>query len=711
MEKDGSVRVLHVEDDPDFADLTTRFLEEEDGRFEIETATSASEGLERLADDGFDCVVTDYDMPGKNGIEFLKAVRKSHPNLPFILFTGKGSEEVASKAISAGVTDYLQKGGTEKYTLLANRIDRAVTERRFREFRQDMGQDPLRLIEHLSDALFSLNEDWEFTYLNQAAEDLFRGDREELLNSDIWELFPEAKETPFYEQYHEAAVEGEPRTIEEPFEPWNRWYREYLYPSEDGLTVISKEITDEKQRELELSRSRELLGHVEKLTRVGGWEVDTETREQYWTDGTYRIHDLDPEGGFDPTVEDGFEFYHPEDRETIQEAVRNCISDGVPYDEELRFVTAEGRDRWVRTFGEPVRESGEITAIRGAIQDITEQKNREQELRTAKRRLDLALQQASGAVWEWNRETDELYWSSELLDMLGIPAGSFEGSIKEFEERLHPDDKETVEEAVEKAVETGGPYRVEQRLETKDGDYRWFDVRGQVVDEGGSMVGVGFDITERKKQEQRLQKQNERLDAFATMVSHDIRNPLQVAKGQLELAMKDCDSEHLDSVEGALMRMDDLIQDLLTLAREDTDMIEMETVELTELTEVCWQNTETGDTTVRIETDRYIRADPSRLQQLLENLFSNAVEHGGDGVNVTVGELPDGFYVEDDGSGIPEDEREEVFDVRYSMTEDGTGLGLNIVKQIAEAHGWSIHVTDGSHGGARFEITGVEAAE
>ena len=112
------------------------FLERGANRLAIETANSAAEGLAVLADrgvgvDGIDCVVSDYDMPERNGIEFLGAVRGEYPDLPFVLFTGKGSEEIASEAISVGVSDYLQKGsGTEQYDLLANRVTNLARARR-----------------------------------------------------------------------------------------------------------------------------------------------------------------------------------------------------------------------------------------------------------------------------------------------------------------------------------------------------------------------------------------------------------------------------------------------------------------------------------------------------------------------------------------------------------------------------------------------------
>lgn len=131
MSTDDTIYVLHVDDEPDFAELAATFLEREDERLVVTTVATASEGFEYLAEHDVNCVVSDHDMPGKNGIEFLKSVRETYPDLPFILYTGKGSEEVASDAISAGVTDYLQKeGGTDQYAILANRVVNSFRSRR-----------------------------------------------------------------------------------------------------------------------------------------------------------------------------------------------------------------------------------------------------------------------------------------------------------------------------------------------------------------------------------------------------------------------------------------------------------------------------------------------------------------------------------------------------------------------------------------------------
>ena len=137
------MRILHVDDNPNFADLVTTFLEREDERFSVTSATSAAEALDLIAEQPPHCIVSDYNMPGRDGIELLRSVRHEWPELPFILFTGEGSEAVASEAISAGVTDYLQKGtGSGQYKLLANRIANAVSHHRAKsELSRDIRQD------------------------------------------------------------------------------------------------------------------------------------------------------------------------------------------------------------------------------------------------------------------------------------------------------------------------------------------------------------------------------------------------------------------------------------------------------------------------------------------------------------------------------------------------------------------------------------------
>ncbi|MFW5917049.1 MAG: ATP-binding protein [Halorubrum sp.] len=263
----------------------------------------------------------------------------------------------------------------------------------------------------------------------------------------------------------------------------------------------------------------------------------------------------------------------------------------------------------------------------------------------------------------------------------------------------------------------GEKFPVEMRFSFVTGDAHTDsdDARDPKAFEEFDRVGVIRDIRDQRRREEALRRKNERLEEFASIVSHDLRNPLNVATGRLELALDECDSEHLDEVARAHERMESLIEDLLTLARDGAELEDLEPIRLDALVTECWEGVDTADATLRLDADRTIRADRSRLRQLLENLVRNAIDHGGGDVAITVGTVDDdgaaGFFVADDGTGIPETDRETVFETGYSTAADGTGFGLSIVESVAEAHGWNVRVTDADDGGARFEFTGVEVLD
>lgn len=191
-------------------------------------------------------------------------------------------------------------------------------------------------------------------------------------------------------------------------------------------------------------------------------------------------------------------------------------------------------------------------------------------------------------------------------------------------------------------------------------------------------------------------------------MAHDLRSPLAVAGGYLSLARKEDDTEELQAVAAALDRVEALIEDLLQLSNVRQERISLSRAELSSLVEECWQNVETGAATLSCEGERSIRSDPNQLKRLVENLLRNAVEHG-DAGQVVVGPLEEGFFVEDDGTGISPENREQVFETGFSTAEGGTGLGLSIVQRIADAHGWNVRITDSDESGTRVEITNVES--
>ena len=220
-----------------------------------------------------------------------------------------------------------------------------------------------------------------------------------------------------------------------------------------------------------------------------------------------------------------------------------------------------------------------------------------------------------------------------------------------------------------------------------------------------------------RRRTEELERQNERLEEFASIISHDLRNPMNVAQGRLELARAACANvgddaaEQFEAVEKAHDRMAELINDVLALAKRGAGDVDPESVSLRTVAEETWTTVETGDATLSVESDGTIDADPNRLQQLLENLYRNTVEHssvdsqtGSGEFRVRVGIADTGFYVADDGPGIPADKRDSVFETGYTTRSDGTGFGLSIVKGIADAHGWSVTIVESDSGGARFEF-------
>jgi len=877
MSTSRPIHVLHVDDDRGFTDMVAKFLEREDGQLTVHTAASASDALERLGRTRVDCVVSDYDMPGKNGIEFLSDVRESYPDLPFILFTGKGSEEIASDAISAGVTDYLQKeGGTGQYTLLAHRVTNAVAQHRSQR-EVEASQERLSLFFDQSPlGAIEWNEELEVTRINETAESILGYDAGELVGSSWKRLVPEAerddvaavfsellKDATAYDtelenvtadgdrivcEWHHRVVRnelGDVVTLFSKFQDvtervqrqeklarerafteqaldtlddlfyvidadgslsrWNRRLAEAtgyadselsgldaleLFPEDErpriadaidrtmdtgdatveadlltaaggriphefvgtrltdphgdflGLVGVGRDLSERKEREAKLEFVRDLLARTERIADVGGWEIDTATEEVFWTDHLFDM--LGIEDDEEPPLEEALDVYVEADRPRVAAAVEDALDAGESFDVEARYRQSDGGTRRFRIEGEPVVEDGEVTTIRGAVQDITDRRERERVLREmhdiisnrdrsfegqVRALLELGRAELDTQFGTLSRIRDDEYIfevvaadddSVQAGDVVPVSATNCEIVASTEETLVLGDIERDAPAETDRAgfTDWGVSCYIGAPVFVDDGVYGTFCFygteprRGQFSEWEETLVDlmsrwVSYEL-QRQQANERLSEQNEQLEQFASVVSHDLRNPLNVAEGNLELARKERDSDLLAEVERAHSRMHVLIDDFLTLAREGDDVGEMEEIDLAAVVENCWGTVDTADATLRTETDARIRADRSRLKQLLENLVRNAVEHGGEAVTVTVGDLPDGFYVADDGPGIPEDEREKVFDLGHSTTTDGTGFGLSIAKQIADAHGWAIDLATSADGGLRVEITGVD---
>jgi len=866
---EDSIRVLHVDDDPAMLELTATSLERVDNRFEVVTETRPKAALDRLDDAAVDCVVSDYQMPSMDGLEFLDAVRERSPDLPFVLFTGKGSEEIASEAISAGVSDYLQKQpGGDQYELLANRVVNAVVQYRTARKHERVHT----ALQTATEGIGILDEDGRYVYVNETYADLYG-----LVPSDLvgehWErLYPEEEVErlredimPELERSGEWVGRSRGRRVD------GSIFTERLSMTdlESGHVCVVRDITDRVEREHQLQRERDryqslfentndavawteysgdtpiireanprfrdlfespdetvvgqplddvvtdpdnaerrdraeeisrqvkagehLRGECERDTVDGPrtflWEAipyappgteeirhthavytDISERKAYERQlEQYRtlvetVDDpmfmLDADGTMtmvnDAVVEqwgyarDELEGTHARKvmREKDYQRGTQLIVDLLEGDRswgsfEMRSETADGEVLLHENKIGVIVENGEHVGTVGILRDITDRTQRERELEASRERYQSLFENNPLVIWEEDfseavtyleevasdiddvetylrdnpEEIDCLLERVEIVDVNRNALDYYDAPSKEvlldrFDELFAEETYEALASMWAAIADGRTRCRIESVSKTLSGQRRTeiidVFVPEAYTDDYSRVYITGTDITEQKRQERERKRKNERLEEFTSVVSHDLRNPLNVASGRLDLARDECDSDHLDAVAGAHDRMESLIEDLLTLARQGETVAAVEPVDLASMVSECWQPLSDDGATLVPDTDATITADPDRLRQLLENLLDNALDHAGETVTVTVGDLPNGFYVEDDGAGIPEDQRVRVFEAGVSMSRDGTGFGLSIVERIADAHGWTVELTDGSDGGARFEITGVE---
>lgn len=892
------ISVLHVDDDPALGDLTAEMLEREDERIEVTAVSSVSDGLSAVRTTGVDCVVSDYDMPDQTGIEFLHTVRADYPDLPFILFTGKGSEAVASDAFSGGATDYLQKDpGSDQYTVLANKITNAVERYRAEKTLKRRAQ----AMRTADEGIAIVGEGGQYIEVNDAYAELY-GSTRSALTGEHWtvtvpetevekvqqEIFPHLREHGHWkgevvgqqtdgEQYpktlslsllengghvcvaqdiseqkqREHAIEdlhatardligaetvdqvattavnalrdalelpvaglhlydeadglvpvawtdatedliGTPSTlgtdegiigpvfesgevrvdddisgVEDRYNPDTDIRSQIVVPLADhGVIIVGSDtVADFDETDVDLVRT--VATHVttalERIERERTLEEERQFVQQALdaiddlfyvvdTDGTLRRwNSRVPEvtGYSDTELEDknATALFPTDEQPTVADALSEVADTGEAI-VEADLLTEDGTRVPYEFTGSRVTDTaGDVTGVIGIGRDISKRKMREeivadlhdatQDLITAPDPQTVAdqavataqrvLEQPINGIWLYDSDAESLQpagmtdVSASLVDEQptytdggSLSWQAFEAGELAVYTDLQTEPQRLNEETTirSEVIAPLGEYGVMNFGSTAPDAFSQFEV--SVIRTLTKNVEAALDRASREQQllSQRaeLERQNERLEKFTSVVSHDLRNPLQVAEGRAKLAQTTGDTENLEAVLDAHERMRTLIEDLLTIAREGRQVEDTEPVALSEIASGCWQRVAADEATLSCETALELNADPGRLKQILENLFANAVEHAGAGVTVEVGSLADsdGFYVADDGPGIPAEEREAVFDVGYSTGSDGTGFGLNIVNEIVDAHGWEVAVVDAESGGARFEIAGVD---
>ncbi|WP_254830361.1 sensor histidine kinase [Haloglomus salinum] len=535
------------------------------------------------------------------------------------------------------------------------------------------------VLDRMTDAFFALDDRWRFTYLNERARALVcraaasEPTTEELRGRRIWDVVPAAEESVFAEQYQEAVETGESVSFEAEYEPIDTWFEVRAHPSESGLSVYFRDVTERKRQEQQRERDATALRSLYRIAADRDSSFDEKVDQVLRLGCEY----LDiPYGMVNELDEDG---------QTV------AYAHGTP--DGLRPGQSMPRDE---AYCKETVETDDLLAIVDAVED------------------------------GWG--DDPAYAEHGLGCYIG-------GRIE-------------VDDDVDRTLCFAGP----------DPRQTSFTETEETIVELLTQW-LTFEFT-RRADRRALEQKNERLENLASVVSHDLRNPLTIAKARTEFMADDAPDEHVEAVADSLDRIESLIDDLTMLARQGDIIDERRTVDLSAVATDAWGAVPTEGTgaTLECEGDLSLYADRSRLQQVLENLFKNSVEHGStssrtqsddsvehgstgsrtqsgdsvehgstssrtqsddsvehgaseDGVTVRVGPTADGFLVADDGPGIPEDEREKVLRMGYTTEDDGSGIGMAIVREVVSAHGWSISVGESASGGARFDVTGVEPVD
>jgi PAS domain S-box-containing protein len=450
---------------------------------------------------------------------------------------------------------------------------------------------------------------------------------------------------------------------------------------------------------------RTLVEEIDDLATV----VDTDGMITYVSPAVTRILGYDPD---ELVGHVGYEFVHPKDRDRNADALETVLSNpSEPVTVEVRFRHADGSWRWIEATMRNRLDDDIIDSILLSSRDITERKEYELEFRELAEEYDALLNNVEDAIFLINIKDggDGVRFEFERLSpsyerQTGITTEEVRGQTPR--DVFGEESGAELEANYHRCVNHGEPISYQEELRVGAGARFWQTKLAPVINgEITGLVGVTRNVTERVERERELRQQNERLEEFANVVSHDLRNPLNIAQGRAALLAEQAESDHLDPLLQALDRMEAIVEDTLTLARQGDTISETESISLTDLVGKCWATVDMADATIEIIDEMTFQGDFDRLEHVFENLFRNAVEHGGAGVTVRVGGHDErGIYVEDDGPGIPVEKREEVFEPGHSSARGGTGFGLTIVKRIAEAHGWELSVTDGTDGGARFEF-------
>lgn len=530
------LRVLYVDDEPELLEMAKIFLEMH-GEFQVGISTSATEAIKIPLARSYDAIVSDYEMPEMNGIAFLKHVREQFGDIPFILFTGRGREEVVIDAINNGADFYLQKGGSAQaqFAELAHKIRQAVSKRqaqaqlreaydRITASEEELARSELQLQEseskfrdfadNLPQMVFETDMDLRITYVNRYTADRYGFDPG-VMGSGISVLtfIHPSQHATFMENAHHLryGIPFEPKEYTA-FDKNGTPFPIIVYSSSIfrnkqmvGFRGVIADISAKKQAEAALRESEEKHRTFAELLPQIVFEVDCDFRLTFANNQTYTqlgfTHEEVARGEASP-----FSVIDPSQHARLKENVGKILRGEPVEHNEYTYTRKDGSTFPALIYANPVYKNGALAGFRGIVLDISEQKRAEEILRENEEKYRLLVEVNQDIIFSLEEDGTILYVSPQVSEQLGYQPEEMMGM--DFLEVIHPDDADRVFLAMSRNIRAGSPTMSEQfRVRRRDGTYRWYeDKTVYTADKDKHRVAIGTirDITERKAAEDAL---------------------------------------------------------------------------------------------------------------------------------------------------------------------------------------------------------------
>lgn len=474
-----------------------------------------------------------------------------------------------------------------------------------------------------------------------------------------------------------------------------------------------------------------LLDETSQIARIGSWELDIINDKIFWTDQTYRLFEISPVENL--TVNKVISFYHPDYQPVLRKAVHNLGTEGHAFDLELKMTTAAKKEIWVRMIGQGEKVNGKVVMAKGTMQDISDKKEAEREVREYGERLRLATEAAGIGIWEWDLQQDKFVWDQQMRALYEIPENQEEISFADYQKSVHPEDQLRMEEKMQDLLKSGRS-EWEFRILSSSLEVKWIKSYGKVWysedEQLKRVIGLNWDISPLKKTQEILRKNNEELvkineelDHFVYSTSHNLRAPLTSILGIVNLIRNYSNPDeyltYIDLIESSVRKLDETIQEINNYSKNTRTEVTPESVCFEELIQNVIESLSFLENAGKINISYIIPAgfvfisDSSRLKMILNNILSNAIKYYNPiqedpFIHVVLRPEKEGvsIKIKDNGLGIAKEYHEKIFNMffRASTKSSGSGLGLYIVKEAVLKLSGKIQLESVPGEGSEFRI-------